>query len=453
MNGPAVQDALRDAIGASGMPGAVLGVALGKNTLVVSAGLANLESRVAMTPETVFHIGSTGKSWTASTAMTFVDDGLLDLDVPVRRYLPEFAVADPEVSATVTCRHLLSHSSGIDGDHIADFGRGEGALRRYVESCASLKQLHPLGETMSYCNTGYPIVARVLETLTGKVWDDLLKERLIGPLGLKRTSTLPEDAIVHRRAVGHLAPAGEPLAVAQSVFPRAAGPMGLTNCTAADLLTFARLHLDGGCTPDGSSLLTRESTLAMREPQIAVPDKFHCDAWGLGWMLFDWDGRVGFGHDGDVPGMSAFFRVIPDAGMAVCLLTNGGDAAAVIREVVGPLLAEHAGVALPTLPLPAEDPSSTLLQRFAGSYERLSSRTTLRVEGDRLVGTRTLSGPTAAMVPDPVRPVTLQLVQGSVFLVLDERGQPTEPAVFYGDDQGVPRYMHQGLRATPRVSD
>ena len=102
----------------------------------------------------------------------------------MRTYLPEFAVADPEVSAAVTLRHLLSHTSGIDGDNFADFGRGDDCLERYVESCASLEQTHPLGATMSYCNTGFSILGRVIEVVTGKVWDAVMRERLFEPLGL-----------------------------------------------------------------------------------------------------------------------------------------------------------------------------------------------------------------------------------------------------------------------------
>ena len=108
--------------------------------------------------------------------------------------------------SAVTLRHLLSHTSGIDGDHFADFGRGDDCLERYVESCSSLEQTHPLGATMSYCNTGFSVLGRVIEVVTGKVWDAVMRERLFEPLGLEHTSTLPEEAIMHRAAVGHIKP-------------------------------------------------------------------------------------------------------------------------------------------------------------------------------------------------------------------------------------------------------
>ena len=135
----------------------------------------------------------------------------IDLDEPVRRYLPNFQVADDAVSEAVTIRHLLTHTSGIDGDHFADTGRGDGALRRYVETCAELPQVHPLGATMSYCNTGYTVLGRMLEVVTDTVWDDLLRTRLIQPLELTHTVTLPEDVLRFRAAIGHIQPPGQEL--------------------------------------------------------------------------------------------------------------------------------------------------------------------------------------------------------------------------------------------------
>ena len=215
-----------------------------------AAGFANLRAGVEATPDTVFQIGSQGKMWTATVLMQLVDEGLVDVDATVRTYLPEFAVADPDVSAAVTLRHLLSHTSGIDGDNFADFGRGDDCLERYVDSCVSLEQTHPLGATMSYCNTGFSILGRVIEVVTGKVWDAVMRERLFEPLGLAHTGTLPEEALLHRAAVGHVAPGpGAPLEVAPVwMLPRSCGPMGLINSTVDDVLTFARLHLDAGKT-------------------------------------------------------------------------------------------------------------------------------------------------------------------------------------------------------------
>ncbi len=102
--------------------------------------------------------------------MQLVDEGLLDLDAPVAEVLPGFRVADPDVTRSVTTRHLLTHTSGIDGDVFTDTGRGDDCLERYVAGMAEVAQNHPLGATWSYCNSGYILAGRIVEHLTG---DDL----------------------------------------------------------------------------------------------------------------------------------------------------------------------------------------------------------------------------------------------------------------------------------------
>ena len=163
---------------------------LGKNGAPVSA-------------DSVFQIGSITKVWTATLAMQLVEQGALDLDAPVRDVLPELRLGDESVAARVTVRHLLTHTSGIDGDIFTDTGRGDDVLAKYVEVLADARQLHPLGETFSYCNSGFGLLGRVIEKVTGQVWDTVLRERIITPLGLTRTGTLPEEALLWDAALGH----------------------------------------------------------------------------------------------------------------------------------------------------------------------------------------------------------------------------------------------------------
>ncbi len=107
------------------------------------------------------------KVWTATLAMQLVDEGKLDLDAPVADVLPELRLADAEVAKTVTMRHLLNHTSGIDGDVFTDTGRGDDCVEKYVALLSEQKQNHPLGATWSYCNAGFVLAGRVIEKLTG----------------------------------------------------------------------------------------------------------------------------------------------------------------------------------------------------------------------------------------------------------------------------------------------
>src|SRR6185436_16345929 len=155
----------------------------------------------------------------------------------------ELRLADPDVTKSVTIRHLLTHTSGIDGDIFTDTGRGDDCLEKYVDLLADAAQNHPLGATWSYCNSGYSLLGRVIEKVTGKTWDQAMRDRLFTPLGLTHTTTLPEEALVFAAAVGHEERDGKQQPVRVWGLPRSVGPAGLVTSTVSDVLAFARLHL------------------------------------------------------------------------------------------------------------------------------------------------------------------------------------------------------------------
>src|SRR4051794_27611796 len=355
-----------------GVPGASLAILEGDQVVEASYGVLNIRTGVAATTDALFQIGSITKVWTATLVMQLVDEGLLDLDQPIVTYLPDFKVADPEVTRTVTTRHLLTHTSGIDGDLFLDTGRGDDCVEKYVAACADLKQNHPLGATMSYCNSGYTVLGRLIEVLRGASWDAVLRERLFTPLGLTSAGTLPEEALLHRAAVGHITPPGQEVQVAPvwGIF-RSAGPAGLIHATAREALAFAQLHLADGVAPDGTHVISADSAQAMRVPQIAVPDTHTLGShWGLGWILMTWSGREVYGHDGGTIGQSAFMRIVPDAGVGVCLLTNGGHTQALFRDLFNEILGELAGVQLPERPEPPAQAPDVDLTPYVGRYAR-----------------------------------------------------------------------------------
>jgi CubicO group peptidase (beta-lactamase class C family) len=419
-----------------------------------AAGVLNLDTGVEVTTDSVFQIGSQGKTWTAAALMTLVDEGLIDLDEPLRTYLPDFEVADPEVSKKVTPRHLLTHTSGIDGDFFEDFGRGDDCLELYVKACSKLEQTHPLGETMSYCNTGYAITGRLIEVVTGKVCDDAMRERIYAPLGLTRTSTLPEEAILHRVSVGHMKPApDQPLMVAPVwILPRITGPAGLINSTVGDVLKFVRIFLNEGRSEDGTQVLSPTAVAKMKKRHIEIPDPYVLGShWGAGLIVFDWDGREVWGHDGDTLGQHSLMRFFPDEDLAVVVLTNGPGARKVAKDLFSEIFAE-VGVRIPQPPKPPSSPPDIDLSRYAGTYERLAISYDLGVEGDELAGTVSVSGPLASMVPDPVQKVRLAPVDQKTFLAYSEGEEEPGTAAFYDFHDGVPGYLHNGARANKRVS-
>ncbi|MDT0317308.1 serine hydrolase domain-containing protein [Streptomyces millisiae] len=232
----------------------------------------------------------------------------------------------------------------------------------------------PPDTVLSYSSVGYNVLGRIVEVLTGRTWDAALRDLLLTPLGLDRTMTLPEEVLRFRAAMGHLGEPGqepEP-APAWDLMPRSAGPYGRVCATAGDVVRFARAHLDGGVGRDGTRVLTRDSVAAMRRRQVDVLDKWtvSADGWGLGWTLYDWSGTAGFGHDGASIGQYAYLRVVPGAGVAVALLTNGGAARLLYAELMSELLAELAEVRMPAPLAPPASPPAIDMTPLLGTYRR-----------------------------------------------------------------------------------
>ncbi|MBC9716583.1 serine hydrolase [Streptomyces sp. TRM66268-LWL] len=435
------------------VPGAVLGIAHGDRLAVAAHGVLNKDTGVGTTEDSLFQIGSITKVWTATLVMQLADEGLIDLDAPLVEVLPELRLSDPQVAQKVTMRQLLTHTSGIDGDIFTDTGRGDDCLERYVDRLDEAAQNHPLGATFSYCNSGYVLAGRVVEKLTGMTWDQALRERLCAPLGLQRTVTLPEEALRFRAAMGHDAGGDEePRTVPAWGLARSAGPAGLITATAADVLAFARMHLAGGAAPDGTRVLSEGAAHAMTQEQVKLPDEHTLgDSWGLGWIRFGWDGQRLIGHDGNTLGQSAFLRLLPDQDLAVTLLTNGGGAHDLYLDLYREIFAELAGVEMPRPLEPAPAPPEADLGPHLGCYERAGARIEVfdDEEGPRL--RMTVTGPLAALVPDPVEVYPLVPVADDVFLLRRPGSAAWTPVTFYGLPTGE-RYLHFGVRATPKVS-
>lgn len=433
---------------ANRVPGAVLGVLHDGEVSVLATGTLNAETGVEVTTDSVFQIGSITKVYTATMIMQLADEGQLELDGPVVSLLPELRLADDETAATVTIRHLLTHTSGIDGDHLEDTGRGDDVLERYVESCAKVGFTHPVGATMSYCNTGYILLGRVIEKLDGRSWDDSLRARILAPLGLEHSVTLPEEALRYRTAYGHVTEKDKPTRLAPAwMLPRSCGPAGLITASAADVLAFARLHLDGGL-----EVLSKDGVAAMQVPQVELPDRWTLGRhWGLGWILYDWNGGRVFGHDGNTIGQSAVLRIMPDTGDAICLLSNGGHTHDLYEQLIPELLRELCGIDVPDPLAPPDDPPQVDAARHAGVYERLSVRIALEEDSGTLSGVVTSTGTLAELDDEPDDELEMVAVSEDVFVARADDTQDTwTPVVFYRLADGSP-YLHMGARATPRV--
>ncbi|MEU1374745.1 serine hydrolase domain-containing protein [Streptomyces triculaminicus] len=453
------QRRLDELLTAHRIPGAVLAVLTGGEVHELASGILHTGTGVETSTDSVFQIGSVSKGYTAALVLSLADAGKLDLDRPVTEILPDFALADAEAARTITPRQLLNHTSGIEGDYVNDTGRGDDCLARYVDGTRNVGLTNPPGATMSYSSTAYNVLGRIVEVVTGRTWDEALKELICDPLGLRQTMTLPEEVLRFRAAMGHMGEPGEdptptPL---WNMLPRSAGPYGGISATAADVVRFARLFIDGGTAPDGTRVLSAAAVEAMLTREVEMPDQWFLGAhWGLGWGLFEWDGVRGFGHDGSTFGQLAYLRAIPEKGLAIALLTNGGGAAPKVHEALcRELSAELAGVAMPTFG-PADNPPTVDTAPFTGRYKRegflmtVTARTEAGGEGVldlRYEGVEGLAGTFDPLVWH-LTPVS-DTPAKTVFAGRRNEKDAWIPVVFYALPDGT-RYVHFGVRATAK---
>jgi CubicO group peptidase (beta-lactamase class C family) len=452
---------LAELIERHGVPGAQLTVLDGDTLTEVAAGVLSRRTGSPTTTDALFLPGSIGKLYTATLILMLVDDGRVELDAPVRRYLPDLQVGDQAARDRVTIRNLLCHTSGFDGDVFLDTGRGDDALTRYVEQLKDLPQICAPGKIWSYSNSGYAILGRVIEVVTGMTYEAALRTRLFEPLGLEHTVSFPEDAIPHPLSVGHVPDPADPAALKVSPtwgLYRSAGPMGASIvASASDVLRFVTLHLSGGLAPDGTRLLSDDAVTEMQARQVElVDDSVLGQGWGLGWILDRWGEVDVIGHDGNSIGQNAFMRVAPKHRFGFCLQTNVESALNLYRELAALLFGDRLGVA--PRPDPAARASAAVGDpaRYVGTYRREGVLFEVaEADGGTLVATFTITRDTPdveglpPMVDLPLRPVT----RDDAFLLKLPIADSDLLAVFFNADEpgGRPEYMHFGGRAHRRV--
>src|SRR5262245_20662088 len=222
------------------VPGVAVGVYYQGQEYVRGYGVTNVDYPQPVDGDTLFRIGSTTKTFTGTTAMRLVEQGLLDLNATVRTYLPDFRVADEAASEQVTLRQCLNHSAGWLGDDNADFGRGDDALAQYVANMATLPQLTPPGTQFAYNNAAFAVIGRVIEVVSGQPYEDAVRALLIDPLGLDQTRFFTDELAGYPIAGFHSVVDDQPVFAPELwYFPRAGNPFGGLISSVRDQLRYA----------------------------------------------------------------------------------------------------------------------------------------------------------------------------------------------------------------------
>jgi CubicO group peptidase (beta-lactamase class C family) len=338
-DGSAIDDSLASRLAASiekhKVPGANAAVFRDDQWEVAAAGVTNVTTGVDVTPETVMHIGSITKVLNATLVMQLVDEGRVELKAPLKRYLPEFHVANRDATELITVEMLLNHTSGIDGEYFPDAGPDAQRIEDVIPRIAQQGQIHAPGAELSYCNAGAVLAGYLAQRLLGKSWYTLIEERIFKPLGMQHSVVQPANALLHRAAVGHfLNQDGTHSRTSFAFLNPSFAPAGTTAMLSAkDLATFALAHMNDGVATNGHRLLSSSSVRRMRQ-RTAAWRGVGGAGFGLGWMTID---KNVLGHDGRGPGIASWIYADPATKTVAAVLTNAAHGGAVAGDITAPL--------------------------------------------------------------------------------------------------------------------
>ena len=367
-----LQDFLSDKAAELGVPGATAGVLLDGEEHTAFSGVTSVENPLDVDASTLFQFGSTGKTFTATAMMRLVDRGQVDLDAPVRTYVPELRLQDSDAAEHVTVLQLFNHTAGWQGDSIKDTGDGDDALAIYVADMADLEQVSPLGSTVSYNNASLSLAGHLIANVTGTTFEKAVRELLFEPLGMDMTFFTPNDVMSRRFSVGHALHDDGRITVSRPwAMPRSAAPAGGMSATVGDQLTWARFHVGDGTAKDGTRVLPAELLARMQEPTVDMAGSALGDAVGISWLLKDVQGTRLVSHGGTTNGQHSDFVLVPSRGFGVTCLSNCGPNGAQLNHAVTTWALEHY-LGLKEPELVAVDRTDDELAAFTGSYETIA---------------------------------------------------------------------------------
>jgi CubicO group peptidase (beta-lactamase class C family) len=322
------------------MPGMAVGIIKdGKVVFNKTYGYTHTGTGRQVTPETVFGIASCSKAFTAACIAILVDEGKLDWTDKVIDHYPEFRVFDPYITREMEIQDLLGHRSGyqtFDGDLLwygTDYSRQE-VLKRLSHR----ENPYSFRSRFGYQNLMFIAAGEVIAHVTGMSWDNFVAERIFEPLGMYSTSTTNTHFTAEMDiAWPHIE--GQPV---EFINYDNCGPAASMNSTVVDLMKWLRLLLGKGSL-DGEEIFSQETYYKMVAPitplnagKAEEPGGRHFFACGLGWFLYDYQGRKIIEHGGGLPGFHSKVVFVPEENLAYVILANqlSGLVEAVYRKIL-----------------------------------------------------------------------------------------------------------------------
>ena len=313
---------VEEALARERVPGIELAVVHGNDVLFCGGlGIRGVADAEPIGPTTLFHHGSCGKAFTGLLGALLEADGVLDLDQPVRRYLPELRLPDPVVADRVTIRDLLSHRGGL-GRHDLVWILNPGLSEADV--VARLEHLPLAGDLRAQCaysNFGYALAGVAMGRAAGTSWETELQRRVLGPLGMTRTFVAPaEGPSDPDRAAPHVVRDGAARPTPYRFLGAVAPAGGIVSC-AQDSVAWLRANLGEG--PLDPEVVQRTHQAQMLMPAGALDlDGLELIGYGLGWVSGRYRGSRLVWHNGGVDGFGTQTLLLPDEHIGVIACAN-----------------------------------------------------------------------------------------------------------------------------------
>jgi CubicO group peptidase (beta-lactamase class C family) len=308
------------------VPGLAVGaVKDGQVVLSKGFGLRDVEAGLPVTPATVMAIGSNSKSFTVVLLGMLVDRRQLEWDRPVREYLPDFRLQDEFATREMTPRDLVTHRSGLPRHDLLWYGRPFTREElyhrlRYLPPTASFRGRYQY-QNLMFMTAGY-----LAERLTARSWDDLVREWILAPLGMTRSSTSVKDLPAAGDVAQPYGLRGDSLVRLPFRTIDNIAPAGAINSSVADMLKYIQFRIDRGMA-GGQRLLSESGEEQMQSPQMVTAGSLQFEEvghsqYGLGLGIGTYRGRKTVGHGGGIDGFISAMNWMPRERIGVVVLTN-----------------------------------------------------------------------------------------------------------------------------------
>ena len=372
------------------LPGIAIAVVRNDSVLMAKGyGVREIGKPDRVDEHTVFDAASLTKSFTATAVAMLVDDGKVEWDDPVRRYLPEIELGDPYLTTNVTLRNLLAHPTGLQAGNF--LFRFTGYDRPEILSrVRHLRREIPFRSGLVYSNVGYTIAGEASARAHGTTWESLIRRRILEPLGLRDTHLWSEG---DPWMAGNVA---RPHAVIDGVQQPArgrdnrasTGPAGAVQSSVWDLARWMRFQLGDG-TFEGRRLVSDTALREIQSPQVIVPTPAwfrearqleHHASYGMGWQVWDYRGHPLLWHSGNGNGQIAYMAILPKDRLGVVVLVNSWRAPIIHGAIANRIIDAYLG-------FPPRDYSAELL-RNDSTAQRRAREARAQLEASRVSGTR-----------------------------------------------------------------